>query len=576
MTRCGVSRRSSRAWLGSPVDGAATVVVHAVDDHLPGAIGERTPRSELRGGRRRAPGALGSALGLDLTEERVHRNAIGPDGRRARRIGYGTETVCRPMAPRSIWNGTITFGIVNVPIKLYTATESKSVHFHVVHARDGSRVEHRRICSKEDKEVPFKQVVKGYEVSQGKYVVLEHDEIKAAAGDRGKVIHLDEFVDAAEIDPVFFEKTYYVGSRDDEDAYRLLHEALGRSGRAGIGRFTFHDREYLVALRALDDVLALHTLRFHDEVVAGDDLEIDSGGRKPSKREVQMAKQLDRLAAAELRPRGLRGQLPRGGARPHQAQGRRQGDRPRRPGGARARGRPAWPRSRPASAESRGAERGRARSGAARSASGWSTCRSSWSAPPATSTTTSTSSTRRTRRASSSAATARRRTSRSAGRRSPTATTSTGKQVVVTDEELASVEPRKTRTIDIEAFVDLAEVDPIYFDHPYFLVPAGESEGTLRAYRLLVEVMAEQERVALGRFVMRTKEYLVAVQVRDGALALTTMLFHDEVGPTRPFPTGGKKPAKRRSTTRWRSSRSSRPTGIPRATPTATGSGCAR
>ena len=120
-----------------------------------------------------------------------------------------------------------------------------------------------------------------------------------------------------------------------------------------------------------------------------------------------------------------------------------------------------------------------------------------------------------------------------------------GKEVVVTDEELASVEPRKTRTIDVEAFVDLAGVDPIYFDHPYFLVPAGESEGTLRAYQLLVESMAGQERVALGRFVMRTKEYLVAVRARDSALSLTTMLFHDEVRPTKDIPTGGKKPAKR-------------------------------
>jgi DNA end-binding protein Ku len=119
-----------------------------------------------------------------------------------------------------------------------------------------------------------------------------------------------------------------------------------------------------------------------------------------------------------------------------------------------------------------------------------------------------------------------------------------GKQVILTDEELASVEPRKTRTIDIEAFVDLADVDPIYFDHPYFLVPAGDSEGTLRAYRLLVEVMAKTDRAALGRFVMRTKEYLAAVRVRDGALTLTTMLFHDEVRPTDPIPIGGKKPAK--------------------------------
>jgi DNA end-binding protein Ku len=196
------------------------------------------------------------------------------------------------MAARSIWNGTITFGMVNVPIKLYTATESKSVHFNLVHARDGSRIENRRICSKEDKEVPYKQVVKGYEISDNKYVVLEPDEVKAAAGDRGKIIHLSEFVDVGEIDPVFYEKTYYVGSRDDKDSYRLLHEALARTARAGIGRFTFHDREYLVALRALDDVMALHTLRFHDEIVHADDLEIDRASRKPSQREVQMAGQL--------------------------------------------------------------------------------------------------------------------------------------------------------------------------------------------------------------------------------------------------------------------------------------------
>jgi DNA end-binding protein Ku len=120
-----------------------------------------------------------------------------------------------------------------------------------------------------------------------------------------------------------------------------------------------------------------------------------------------------------------------------------------------------------------------------------------------------------------------------------------GKQVVVTDEELASVQPRKTRTIDIEAFVDLAHIDPIFFDHPYFLIPAGDSEGTMRAYRLLVETLADEERVALGRFVMRTKEYLVAVRSREGALALTTMLFHDEVRPTKDIPTGGKKPTKK-------------------------------
>jgi DNA end-binding protein Ku len=194
--------------------------------------------------------------------------------------------------PRSIWNGTITFGLVNIPIKLYSATESKTVHFHEVHTRDGAPVEHRRICPKEDKEVAFDDIVRGFEVAPDKYVVLEKDELKAAAGNRGKVVHITEFVDAAEIDPVFFEKAYFVGSRDEEDAYRLLLEALRRSGRAGIGRFTFHDREYLVAIRALDDVVALHTLRFHDELVAAGDLDMDAPSKGPSKSEVDMAGRL--------------------------------------------------------------------------------------------------------------------------------------------------------------------------------------------------------------------------------------------------------------------------------------------
>jgi DNA end-binding protein Ku len=119
-----------------------------------------------------------------------------------------------------------------------------------------------------------------------------------------------------------------------------------------------------------------------------------------------------------------------------------------------------------------------------------------------------------------------------------------GDQVVLTDEELATAAPRKTRTIDIEAFVDLEDIDPIHFDHPYFLLPAGEGEGSKRAYQLLTGVMQRTDRAALGRFVMRTKEYLVIVRARDDLLTLTTMLFHDEIRPSKGIPTGGKKPKK--------------------------------
>jgi DNA end-binding protein Ku len=195
--------------------------------------------------------------------------------------------------PRSLWNGTITFGVIAVPVKLYTATESKTVRFREVHLDDEGKIEHRRFCSKEDKEVDYDDVVKGYEVREGQYVVLTKEEIEAAAGDRAHVIALDAFVEDEAIDPVFYEKTYYLGAGDaGTDAYRLLHDALDATGRAGLGRFTFHNREYLAAIRPLDGVLGLHTMRFADELVPPGDIEFDAPGRKPRDREVEMAGKL--------------------------------------------------------------------------------------------------------------------------------------------------------------------------------------------------------------------------------------------------------------------------------------------
>ena len=119
-----------------------------------------------------------------------------------------------------------------------------------------------------------------------------------------------------------------------------------------------------------------------------------------------------------------------------------------------------------------------------------------------------------------------------------------GTCVIVTDDDLEAVEPRRTKTIEIERFVDLADVDPIYFDHPYWLVPAGDDEGATRAYRLLLGVMEQTDRAALGRFVMRAREHLAIVRARDGALSLTTMRFHDEVRPAKGVPSATGKSAK--------------------------------
>jgi DNA end-binding protein Ku len=204
---------------------------------------------------------------------------------------------------RSIWNGTITFGLIGVPIKVHSATESHTIHFHQVHEKDGARIKQRRICSKEGKEVPYKEVAMGYEVRGGEFVMLSKEEIDAAAGPRSRTIDMEEFVAREQIDPVFYDRTYYLGAGEDgADAYRLLHDALQRADRAGLGRWVFHNREYLVAVRPGDKVLVLHTMRFADELVPVDKLDVPRPSRKPSERELDMAEQLVESLYKRFRP----------------------------------------------------------------------------------------------------------------------------------------------------------------------------------------------------------------------------------------------------------------------------------
>jgi DNA end-binding protein Ku len=197
------------------------------------------------------------------------------------------------MAPRSIWNGAVAFGLVQVPIKVYSATESKTVHFHEVHLKDSSRIEHRRICPREDKEVAYDDVVKGFEVKQGEWVELTDDEVAAAAGPRNKLIDVEHFVPADEVDPDFFERTYFLGAGDKgDDAYAVLRAALEKTGRAAIGRWVFHERERTVAIRVYGKGLALYTLRFAADLVDPADFDLARVSKKPSAREIEMASKL--------------------------------------------------------------------------------------------------------------------------------------------------------------------------------------------------------------------------------------------------------------------------------------------
>ncbi len=192
-----------------------------------------------------------------------------------------------------MWNGTVVFGMVRVPVKLYAATESKAVHFNERHATDGAAVQHRRVCVKENKEVPYSEIVKGFEARAGAYVVLSKEEVAAADGAGARTIAIEHFVSGQEIDPLYYDHAYYLGpGKDASEPYRVLLAALKRSGRVGIARFVFHNRAQLVAVRALDDLIAVHTMRFADELVSPAELEIPEPQRKPSKRELEMAKAL--------------------------------------------------------------------------------------------------------------------------------------------------------------------------------------------------------------------------------------------------------------------------------------------
>jgi DNA end-binding protein Ku len=195
--------------------------------------------------------------------------------------------------PRSIWNGTIAFGLISVPVKVFSATESKTVRFQEVHLEDGAPIEHRRICPNDGKQVDYDDIVKGFEVRKGEWVELTDDEIAAAVGTQSRVVDVDHFVPADEIDPVFYERTYYLGARDrGDDAYALLLAALEKTGRAGVGRWVFHNRERTVLVRSQGDLLAMHTMRFADELADPGSFKLGRVNRKPAKREIEMASTL--------------------------------------------------------------------------------------------------------------------------------------------------------------------------------------------------------------------------------------------------------------------------------------------
>ena len=194
--------------------------------------------------------------------------------------------------PRAIWTGTIAFGLVSVPVRMYSAIEEHDLHFNLLHEPDGSRIGYRKVCKKEDREVPDDEIVKAFEIQDGKFVPLTDEDFETVQAELGgHVLEILDFVPYAKIDPIYFERTYYFGAQDGaEKVYSLLREAMERSELAAVGRYVLRDRLHLGVLRVREGTLTLERLFFADEIrpVKG----IAPRKRKIDRRELEMAEAL--------------------------------------------------------------------------------------------------------------------------------------------------------------------------------------------------------------------------------------------------------------------------------------------
>ncbi len=210
---------------------------------------------------------------------------------------------------RSIWSGSISFGLLNVPVKLYSAVARRTIALREIRESDSARIKHRRFAEGTDEEVPYEEIIRAYEITPGEYVPLTGDELKALAPERSRAIEVRDFVDIDEIDPMYFDSPYYLGpGKGAARAYSLLASAMESSGKAAIARFVLRNKEHLAAIRASGGVLTLTTMRFADEVVPPSELDgaLPEKQEKVAKKEQQMAEQLIESLSTEFDPASYR------------------------------------------------------------------------------------------------------------------------------------------------------------------------------------------------------------------------------------------------------------------------------
>jgi DNA end-binding protein Ku len=204
--------------------------------------------------------------------------------------------------PRAIWSGAISFGLVNIPVKLYSAVSRKTVRFHQLDSADNQRIQQKRVNPRTGEEVPYENLVKGYEIGPDRYVVINPDDLDALAPEKTRTIDIEDFVDLEDIDPMYYDHPYYLApDTGATKAYKLLLDAMQEAGKVGIGRLVLRSKEHLVAIRPRDGLLTLETMLFADEVMSPDDLDEapEDGKAKVGKKELEMARQLiDSLSGA--------------------------------------------------------------------------------------------------------------------------------------------------------------------------------------------------------------------------------------------------------------------------------------
>ncbi len=207
--------------------------------------------------------------------------------------------------PRPIWTGSISFGLVNVPVKLFTAVSSKDVRFNQLHSKDNARIRQQRVNAVTGDEVPYDEIVKGYEVGPDTYVVIEPAELDSLDPKSTKTIDIEEFVHLDQIDPIYFERPYYlVPDQRSAKPYKLLADAIEESGKVAIARFVLRTKEYLAAIRSVDGVLVISTMLYFDEVVPPEELDgLPDADIEVSEKEVKMAQSLiDSMTADDFEP----------------------------------------------------------------------------------------------------------------------------------------------------------------------------------------------------------------------------------------------------------------------------------